>query len=63
MAGLLSMIVGCLSFAYFKLNPITMSESLGTLEPLLVALPLSFIFWWIGNQIGPDTGSDKFIKG
>ena len=62
MAGLCSMFAGCLSFAYFKLNPITLSESFGTIEPILVALPLSFIFWWIGNQIGPDTGSDNFIK-
>jgi SSS family solute:Na+ symporter len=54
MSGLASMIAGCVVFAWFKLYPITISESLGTLEPLLVALPASFIAWLIGNRIGED---------
>jgi SSS family solute:Na+ symporter len=63
-AGLLSMIVGCLAFAWFKLNPITISETIGDLEPLLVALPLSFASWWIGNQIGADKNAgDNAIRG
>lgn len=62
-AGLLSMIVGCLSFAYLQVNPIAISESLGNLEPLLVALPLSFISFLIGNQIGTDinAGNTKIM--
>jgi SSS family solute:Na+ symporter len=54
MSGLASMIVGCVVFAWFKLYPITISESFGTLEPLLAALPASFIAWLIGNRIGED---------
>jgi SSS family solute:Na+ symporter len=54
MSGLASMIVGCVVFAWFKWYPITISESFGTLEPLLVALPASFIAWLIGNRIGED---------
>lgn len=54
MSGLASMIAGCVVFAWFKLYPITISESFGTLEPLLVALPASFIAWLIGNRIGED---------
>lgn len=55
MAGLLSMAAGCLSFAFLSLHPITVSESFGTLEPILVSLPLSFVFWVIGSKFGEDT--------
>lgn len=58
-AGLLSMGAGCLSFAWLSLYPITISESFGALEPILVSLPLSFIFWVIGSKIGEDTGYDN----
>ncbi|WP_042273461.1 sodium:solute symporter family protein [[Clostridium] dakarense] len=52
--GLMSMISGVLVFAYFKLNPITISETFGILEPIIIALPVSFILWVIGNKIGKD---------
>lgn len=55
--GLMSMISGVLVFAYFKLNPVMISQSFGELEPILIALPVSFIFWAIGNRIGKDAGS------
>ena len=58
-AGLLSMGAGCISFAWLSLYPITISESFGALEPILVSLPLSFIFWVIGSKIGEDTGYDN----
>ena len=55
--GLMSMISGVLVFAYFKINPVTISASFGVLEPILISLPVSFICWVIGNQIGKDTSS------
>jgi SSS family solute:Na+ symporter len=62
-AGLLSMIAGCLVFAWLKMNPIIISESFGELEPLLVALPVSFIAWCAGNQFGVDKSqSDSVIR-
>ncbi|MDR1378823.1 MAG: sodium:solute symporter family protein [Synergistaceae bacterium] len=57
--GVLSMLVGCLSFAYLQYYPITISESVGILEPLLVALPLSLIAYVIGNKIGSDINADN----
>ena len=62
--GLMSMISGILVFAYFKLNPIMISDSFGVLEPILIALPISFVFWMIGNQIGVDksTKENNIIK-
>ena len=58
-AGLLSMAAGCLSFAALSLWPVTISESFGVLEPILVSLPLSFLFWAIGSRCGEDTEIDK----
>ena len=58
-AGLLSMAAGCLSFAALSLWPVTISESFGVLEPILVSLPLSFLFWAIGSRFGEDTETDK----
>jgi len=62
--GLMSMISGILVFAYFKLNPIMISDAFGVLEPILIALPVSFVFWMIGNQIGVDksTKENNIIK-
>lgn len=53
------MAAGCLAFAYLSFNPIMISESFGKLEPILVSLPLSFIFWVIGSKIGKDTEINK----
>lgn len=60
-AGLLSMTAGCISFAWLSLNPVVISESWGNLEPILVALPLSFIFWIIGSKFGADTSAGKQV--
>ena len=57
-AGLMSMIAGGISFIFLTYHPITISESFGALEPLLVALPLSFVCWFIGSRIGEDTNYD-----
>jgi len=46
--GYLSMLVGAGVFAYFKYYPLQAFD----LEPLVAALPLSYIAWMIGNQIG-----------
>lgn len=54
MSGLFSMLAGTLSFTYFKISPVYISETFGTLEPVLVSIPLSMLFWIIGNQIGED---------
>ncbi|MBM7616149.1 sodium:solute symporter family protein [Alkaliphilus hydrothermalis] len=59
MAGLLSMISGVVFFTYFKTNPFVLSESFGTLEPILIALPASLLFWIIGNQIGEDKNANN----
>jgi len=57
-AGLFSMIAGGISFIFLTYHPVTISQSFGSLEPLLVALPLSFICWFIGSRIGEDTNYD-----
>lgn len=62
MAGLLSMAAGCFSFAGLSLWPVTINETIGTLEPILVSLPLSFIFWVIGNRIGEPIDSGNKIR-
>lgn len=59
MGGLLSMLSGVIVFAFLQFNPITISESLGTFEPILVALPVSLIFFIIGNRIGKDINADN----
>ncbi len=46
--GYLSIVVGAGVFAYFKIFPVESFE----LEPLIAALPLSFIAWIVGNQLG-----------
>jgi SSS family solute:Na+ symporter len=48
LGGYLGLVMGALVFSYFKLYPLEAFE----LEPLVAALPLSFIFWIIGNQFG-----------
>lgn len=58
MAGLLSMVTGCLAFAILKIFPIDI-PGFGVLEPLLIGLPVSFLFWFIGNQIGQDLNAGK----
>lgn len=62
--GLMSMISGIVIFAYFKINPILISETFGILEPILISLPVSFIAWLIGNKIGEDKSQsgDDVIK-
>ncbi len=50
LSGLLSMIVGGISFGYFKAFPI----KIFTIEPLVAALPLSFIAWIIGQILGKN---------
>lgn len=63
MAGILSMVAGCLSFAFLSLHPVTISESFGNLEPILVSLPLSFICWMIGSKFGENTNiSEKSVR-
>lgn len=57
MGGYLGLIVGAVAFAYFKVFPIKAFE----IEPLVIALPLSFIAWVIGNQVGKTVNED--IKG
>ncbi len=59
MSGLLSMAAGCLSFVLLSLHPVTISESFGALEPILVSLPLSFICWLIGNKIGEPLNNNN----
>lgn len=48
LGGYLGLIVGAVVFSYFKFSPLEAFE----LEPLVAALPISFVFWVIGNQFG-----------
>ncbi len=62
-AGLASMAVGCVTFAILQINPIELG-SFGALEPLIVALPLSFLAFVIGNRFGTDySAGDLKIRG
>lgn len=59
LGGILGMVVGGLTFGYFKIFPVQSFE----LEPLVIAIPLSFIAWFIGNRFGEDLNSrNKLYK-
>lgn len=53
-AGLSSMIVGVVSWIWFKFNPVSVEALGGQLDPLLIALPLSLVAFLIGNCFGKE---------
>lgn len=55
MGGILGMIVGGVTFGYFKIFPVQSFE----LEPLVIAIPFSFIAWMIGNRIGENLNTQN----
>lgn len=55
LGGMLSMIVGGCTFGYLKMFPIKAIE----IEPLVIAIPLSFIAWLIGNRIGKNLNDNE----
>ncbi len=57
-AGWASLLVGSFLFAYLKLVPLTL-EPFGAIDPLVGALPFSFLAWLIGNSVGKDINSGK----
>jgi len=57
-AGTASVVVGTLSWLWFNFNPITL-ESLGSVDPVLIALPLSFFAFGIGNFFGRDLVDER----
>lgn len=58
MGGILSMLVGGTTFGYLKAFPIASFE----LEPLVVAIPLSFIAWCIGNRFGKNLNTNERLN-
>ena len=57
-AGTLSAIVGAVLWLYFSFNGIT-TEALGAVDPLLIALPASFVAFLIGNCFGKDLTAER----
>jgi SSS family solute:Na+ symporter len=51
MGGYLSMFVGAGIFIYLKINPIE------GIEPLVLAVPISFVAWFVGNKFGQSIES------
>ena len=52
MAGLVSMVVGAVAWVFFKYNPVSIAALGGEVDPILVALPLSFVGFLVGNMFG-----------
>ncbi len=55
LGGILGMLVGGFTFGYFKIFPLQKFQ----LEPLVIAIPLSFIAWNIGNRMGKDLNQNN----
>lgn len=58
MAGCLSMIVGVVSWLWFKFNPVSVEALGGALDPVLLCLPLGLIAYIIGNRFGTVLATD-----
>lgn len=58
-AGIASMLVGSLSWVYFNYFPISCEMLGGELDALLIALPLSFIAFVVGNRFGRVLHNDE----
>ena len=59
MSGLMSMIVGTVSWIYFTSFPVSWDLLGGEVDALLIALPLSFVGFVIGNRFGKVLHDDK----
>lgn len=53
-AGIASMVVGAISWVYFTSAPVSVAFLGGNVDSILVALPLSFIAFIIGNNFGRE---------
>ncbi|MDR2945821.1 MAG: sodium:solute symporter family protein [Candidatus Adiutrix sp.] len=60
-AGLASMIVGSVIWIGLKLFPLT-TETMGTVDPVIIGLPLSFLAFLIGNNFGTDLNAARQLK-
>ena len=58
MGGYLSIIFGAGTFIDLRFFPIPSFE----IEPLVVAIPASFIAWLIGNRIGKSVGDNNTLQ-
>lgn len=53
MAGLVSMFVGGIIWTWFTMNPVAVPV-LGDIDAVLIALPISLVAYFIGNQFGTE---------
>ena len=53
MAGLVSMFVGGIVWTWFTMNPVAVPV-LGDIDAVLIALPISLVAYFIGNQFGTE---------
>ena len=60
-SGRCSLVLGCLTFIVIRQHPIPLPGGLGTLEPLLAAIPVSFLAWFVGNRFGTDISDRRNI--
>lgn len=58
-AGLASIVLGCVSWLYFYYFPISWDVLGGQIDALLIALPISFLAFVIGNRFGQVLHDDK----
>ncbi|MFV0497406.1 MAG: sodium:solute symporter [Candidatus Fimivivens sp.] len=61
-AGLASMIFGAGSWIYFTYFPVSLEALGGQVDALLIALPISFIAFLIGNRFGEEQYQDNQIS-
>lgn len=58
-AGIVSMLAGTISWIYFTSFPITCETLGGTVDALLIALPISFAGFLVGNHFGRELYNDR----
>lgn len=58
-AGILSMLAGTVSWIYFNYFPVSWDVLGGRIDALLIALPISFVAYLIGNRFGSVLYNDQ----
>lgn len=57
-AGIASIVAGAATWLWFNFNPVTL-ESAGTIDAVIIALPVSFLAFVVGNFFGKDLTAER----
>ena len=57
-AGIASIVAGAGTWLWFNFNPVTL-ESAGTIDAVIIALPVSFLAFVVGNFFGKDLTAER----